>query len=304
MSTREESTRPIWNFLPALPVRHAPLFAWPPKPFSLLVWYAKYTINPAISGLAIIAVGFWFWMQAPIARYQSFELGWLLENHLRNLCLMIIVAGGLHLYFYTLNRQGSELKFDSQEFDKNHGRFTFNNQVLDNMFWTLASGVTFWTAWEAILLSSYANNAIPLLQWNESPIWFLLLFPILALWHELYFYFIHRLLHWPPLYRAAHSVHHRNSNTGPWSGISMHPYEHAIYFGSLLIHLVLPTHPVHALFHLYWLALGPAVSHSGYQGVYFKGKLRWATGSFFHQLHHRHFECNYATSCRQRAADV
>ena len=202
-------------------------------------------------------------------------------------------AASLFLY---VQQAGFRWEFDPRELDKNHERYTFNNQVLDNMFWTLLSGVTFWSASEAVFLWSYANGAIPLLIWSDSPVWFVLLFPLIALWHELYFYFVHRLLHWPPLYRIAHSVHHRNTDTGPWSGISMHPVEHAIYFASLVIHLVLPTHPMHLVFHLYWLALGPAISHSGYQGVSFNGKLLWATGSFFHQLHHRYFECNYATS--------
>jgi sterol desaturase/sphingolipid hydroxylase (fatty acid hydroxylase superfamily) len=294
---KEGFDKPVWNHHPELPVAHAPLFDWPPKPVSLLRWYAKSWISLSTSScLVLLALTMWFWMQAPIARYQVFELSWLLENHICNLCLMILVAGGLHLYFYTFNKQGSNLKFDPRESDRNHERFTFNNQVLDNVFWTLVSGVTFWTAYEAAMLWAYANDTMPLLNWGDSPVWFVLLFPLLAMWHELHFYFVHRLLHWPPLYRIAHAVHHRNSDTGPWSGISMHPYEHFIYFTSLLIHLVLPTHPLHLLFHLYWVALAPAVSHSGYAGVLVKRQNRFATGSFFHQLHHRYFECNYATS--------
>jgi lathosterol oxidase len=40
------------------------------------------------------------------------------------------------------------------------------------------------------------------------------------------FYLIHRLLHWPSLYKMAHSLHHRNANVGPWSVLSMHPIEY------------------------------------------------------------------------------
>ncbi|MDJ0935594.1 MAG: hypothetical protein QNI93_09365, partial [Kiloniellales bacterium] len=37
-------------------------------------------------------------------------------------------------------------------------------------------------------------------------------------------------------------------------------------------------------------------SHSGFEGLMVKGKKRMALGDFFHQLHHRYFECNYGTA--------
>jgi len=286
-----------WNHHPELPLARAPIFDWPAKPLEVLKWQARtwLTFSPA-TFFALLAVAVWFSQQKPIETYETFEFGWLLENHLRNLVLMTLVAGGLHLYFYTFKKQGEALRFDPRILARQNNRFTFNNQVLDNMFWTLASGVTFWTAYEAVMLWAYANNSMPLLDWQDNPVWFVILFPVLASWHELHFYFAHRLLHWPPLYRVAHAVHHRNTDPGPWSGISMHPYEHAVYFTSLLIHVVLPTHPIHLLFHLYWVAVAPSISHSGYAGILVGGKNRFATGSFFHQLHHRCFECNYATA--------
>ena len=73
----------------------------------------------------------------------------------------------------------------------------------------------------------------------------------------------------------------------------MHPVEHALYFSSLLIHLVVPSDPIHVMFHLYNLALNPAVSHSGFEALVVKSKRQMALGDFFHQLHHRYYECNY-----------
>ena len=297
MSRSSASENPIWNHEPELPLGYAPLFAWPPRLLVLIGWYARSWLSISTPPfLALLAVFLWYVPQKPLSTYQGFELSWLLETHIRNLGLMIMVAGGLHGYFYTFRKQGAELKFDPRQFETAHKGFTFSNQVIDNIFWTIVSGVTFWTAWEAVMMWAYANGQIPMLTWSDNSIWFVLLFPLLVIWHELHFYFIHRALHWPPLYRVAHAVHHRNLNTGPWSGISMHPLEHAVYFTSLLIHVVLPSHPIHLLFHLYWIALAPAVSHSGYAGILIGGKNRFVTGSFFHQLHHRFFDCNYATS--------
>jgi sterol desaturase/sphingolipid hydroxylase (fatty acid hydroxylase superfamily) len=46
------------------------------------------------------------------------------------------------------------------------------------------------------------------------------------------------------------------------------------------------------LFLAYWLTLATATSHSGYQELVV-GSYRTTISSFFHQLHHRYFSCNY-----------
>jgi sterol desaturase/sphingolipid hydroxylase (fatty acid hydroxylase superfamily) len=158
----------------------------------------------------------------------------------------------------------------------------------------LASGVTFWTAYEAFFMWAYANDLLPYyLDWTAHPVLFVLMLLAIPFWASLHFYFIHRLLHWPPLYRIAHAVHHRNDNTGPWSGLSMHPIEHIIYLSSVLIHVVLASHPIHILFHNQWNTLGAATTHTGFECITFKGIPILNLGSFHHQLHHRYYHCNY-----------
>ena len=100
-------------------------------------------------------------------------------------------------------------------------------------------------------------------------------------------------MHWPPLYKLAHALHHRNTNIGPWSGLSMHPVETAMFFSSILIHFLIMAHPVHVLFHLFHQALTAATSHTGFEGFEIKDKNRLHLGNFHHQMHHRYFECNY-----------
>ena len=73
----------------------------------------------------------------------------------------------------------------------------------------------------------------------------------------------------------------------------MHPLETLPYLSSLLIHLVVPSNPVHLLFHTYALTLNPALAHSGFDALLVRDKRQLELGEFFHQLHHRYFECNY-----------
>ncbi|WP_377194236.1 hypothetical protein [Ruegeria meonggei] len=42
-------------------------------------------------------------------------------------------------------------------------------------------------------------------------------------------------------------------------------------------------------------ALEAATSHTGFESLLVKDKSKLLLGDFFHQLHHRYFECNYGT---------
>ena len=161
------------------------------------------------------------------------------------------------------------------------------------MFWSLSSGVFFWTLYEVILFWAMANGWTPILYWSENPVWFALLLVLTPIWISFHFYWIHRLLHWPPLYKVAHGLHHRNTNVGPWSGLSMHPLEHLLFFSSVLIHLIIPAHPLHILFHMQHQSLTAATSHTGFENLLIKDEKTLALGTFHHQLHHRYFEVNY-----------
>jgi sterol desaturase/sphingolipid hydroxylase (fatty acid hydroxylase superfamily) len=215
---------------------------------------------------------------------------------LRNFVAVFVVVGGLHIWFYGIDGQGNVLRFDTRPINsRKNALFAFGYQTWDNMFYTLAFGVPIASAWEIFIRYQFANEWGTTVSFSENPIWFLLLFPLLTLYQGVHFYFIHRLLHWPPLYKRVHSIHHRNINVGPWSGLSMHPLEHFLYFSTLLIFLVFPAHPMHILFLLHWQLLGAPSGHSGYEAVFAKDKARLLIGGFFHQLHHRYFECNYGS---------
>jgi sterol desaturase/sphingolipid hydroxylase (fatty acid hydroxylase superfamily) len=75
----------------------------------------------------------------------------------------------------------------------------------------------------------------------------------------------------------------------------MHPVEHCIYFSSLLVHLVVPSHPVLVMFHGYMLALSAIFGHTGFHELLLGRSRRMIIGHFHHQLHHRYFECNYGS---------
>ena len=295
-STTGTRSKGGWHWHPALPFPRSPLATWPIRPLSFIknVVTAWLPISDKliVVGLSLIT---WFYFTPPLEDCRTFEIDWIAQIYLRNLALMVLVAGGLHLYLYVFRCQGNFLRFDSRELQKDNKRFTFNNQTHDNMFWTIASGVTCWTAYEVVGMWAYANGLMPYLAFDASPVLFVLMFVLIQLFGLFHFYWIHRLIHWPPLYRTVHYLHHRNVNVGPWSGMSMHPIEHLLYLSSVLIHVVVASHPIHFIFHLQQKVFLAASSHAGFDTVTVgrKSARGIKIGDFFHQLHHRYFECNY-----------
>lgn len=285
-----------WNHLPEIPLKVSPLFVWPLDPAELgkWVWNSWFLITERLIVLGI-AIASYYWFQPPLEESKTFAFGWIGQMYLRNLLLAFGVAGGLHLWFFTFSVQGKALKYDPRPLMVKGKQFTLGGQIRDNMFWTLGTGVLIWTAYEVLLIWALANGHISMVTWSGNPVWFLAIFFLIPIWESLYFYVIHRALHIPFLYKHVHSLHHRNINVGPWSGMSMHPVEQIIFLGSVLVHILVGAHPLHILFHLQYYFLTAISTHTGFQGLLINDKNRLALGTFHHQMHHRYFECNYGS---------
>jgi lathosterol oxidase len=296
MTDTNRPKREIWNHHPPFPIPNSALFAWPPQPKQALWWVTRRWVQ-LTSGTMFLATAIviWNWLQPAQDTMQTLAPGWVLTIWLRNLILLTLYAGSLHLWLFTFSKQGDQLKYDARPMMKNNGTFDFRDQVRDNMFWSLTSGVAAWTFFEVLYWWGVANHVLPTVGFHGHEVWFVVSL-ILPLWTGGHFYWVHRLLHWPPLYKRVHSLHHRSINTGPWSGLSMHPVESLLYVSAVLIHFVVPTHPVIFLVHIYIKCIGPAFSHSGFEGILAKDTKVMNSGDFHHQLHHRFFECNYGTA--------
>jgi sterol desaturase/sphingolipid hydroxylase (fatty acid hydroxylase superfamily) len=272
----------------------SPFFQKPLKPLKILSFLLKWggyllPWNLLFAGLAFLT---YFFLILRIAPANPLSLEWIAQAFLRNQILIWLMFGSLHLILIKQQRHGTDRKFNIRFMEKSK-KFMFGDQVLDNIFWSCVSGGTFWTAYEVLYFWLLAGNRIPTISFNSNPVWFVLLFLLLPIYRESHFYLIHRLIHWKPLLRTVHSVHHRNPNPGPWSGLSMHPLEHLLYFSSGVIFFIIPASPVHYLFLTIANGLAPAPGHTGFDSYLFKGWL--PGGDFFHFLHHRHVSCNYGT---------
>jgi sterol desaturase/sphingolipid hydroxylase (fatty acid hydroxylase superfamily) len=283
------------DWKPFYRIEYPPLFMWPVRPVQFLKWFFGYPgyLLPWNIIYALFSTMIWLYLTPSMATTQTFSVGWLSYLLLRNAAFVLIIFGGWHFFLYIRKSQSNSFKFDGKWPSTNNDAFLFRRQNIDNIIWTFACGVPVWTAYEAGILWAFANGYVPYISWTQHPVYCLAILLLIPAFHDVHFYLVHRLIHWPPLYRRIHSLHHNNVNPGPWSGLAMHPIEHVLYFSGALIHLVVPSHPLHVLFHLQHSGLTPAQGHTGFDRVVI-GRCAVSTSSYSHYLHHKFFECNYS----------
>jgi len=126
----------------------------------------------------------------------------------------------------------------------------------------------------------------------------ILAFPLMLLIHDAYFYWMHRIMHHPKLFRLFHLTHHKSNNPSPWAAYAFHPLEAVLE--SLIFVLFLFTIPVHSL-HLKFFFIFSLVynvyGHLGFE-LYPKNFTRhwfgkWINTSVAHNMHHQYFTGNY-----------
>lgn len=270
----------------------SPLFNWPIKPLAMM----KFLFGP--TGYVVryllyvmLAIATYKLLENDLKNFKGITIGWILLMHLRNQVMLWWVYGGYHLLLYTLKVQGNVQKYNPKWQQTSSKRFMWNNQVLDNVFRSSVISATFWTAYEVFYIWGYSKGFTPLINFDTNPVYFVLLFFLIPIIKEVHFYTIHKILHKGWLMRKVHSVHHMNPNPGPWSGLAMHPVEGFFYFSVLLMHFIIPSHPIHFFFTSQLTALSPAGVHTGFEGPLFGRK--FLSGDYFHYLHHKHVSCNY-----------
>lgn len=280
------------NWVPDRRCDFGPLCSWPTRPLAIAKWFVTgYVISWQLVYFGV-AAAVWFLTTPPVETLREIRPGWIALVLLRNLAIVVAWYGLWHLRLYVRRAQDTRTKYNAK-FPGDSRRFTFGNQTKDNVLWSLASGVPIVTAFEVVGLWLFASGRIPWLRWAEHPVWIVVIMLLVPIWRELHFYAIHRLIHVPALYKPIHSLHHRNVNPGPWSGLSMHPLEHVGYFSAMAIHWIVPSHPLHMLFNQFHLLMAPVPGHAGFERVEL-GDASLDTHGYAHYLHHKYFEVNYS----------
>jgi sterol desaturase/sphingolipid hydroxylase (fatty acid hydroxylase superfamily) len=281
------------DFTPIAAAGVAPVFVWPPRPLKFLAWLPHYFLpwNVFFMALGLIM---WVFLTPSKETLQTLHWHWIGYLLLRNSAVVLMIYGLLELRLYIRRAQGNRFKFNGTfPADKPSDVFMFKSQNIDNIIRCFGTGVPIWTAYEVGMLYAWAHGWGPWTTFADHPIALIALGLLIPMFHEAHFYCIHRLIHTPFLYKWVHSVHHNSVNPSPWSSLSMHPFEHLLYWSDILIHLVLPSHPLLMLYHLQVTGTGAVVGHVGFDKIE-AGGMAVDSHAYVHYLHHKYFEVNYA----------
>lgn len=204
----------------------------------------------------------------------------------------LLVAGIFYLVFHTwFPDKWQQRKLSTRRYKSGQLRREIGWSVITSILFSLA-GVLTLILWQNGDTNVYTE--INTYGWWYLPLSLLLSFFI----HETYYYWVHRLMHHPAIFRSVHKVHHDSNTTSPFTAFSFHPLEgllQAIVLPFTLI--IIPLHPIVILFNLMVMTFSSVINHlnieiypSGFN-KHFVGK--WLIGATHHSLHHKHFKFNF-----------
>ena len=91
-----------------------PLWAWPPRPLDVAKFIFGYPgyLWPVNAFFMLVAIVTWRYTQPELSRLAEFRLDWIAQNYARNVAMLVLFAGGIHLRLYTFRGQGTKHKFN------------------------------------------------------------------------------------------------------------------------------------------------------------------------------------------------
>lgn len=138
----------------------------------------------------------------------------------------------------------------------------------------------------------------PAIAASWGPVWPWVALLLMIVGHDAYFYWTHRLIHDPRLFRAFHRRHHRSHNPSPFTAYSFDLGEAAINASFVPIWMVLVPTPweMLGLFMLHQIVRN-TIGHSGYE-LYparrdGKPLFDFMTTTTHHDIHHAEAGYNY-----------
>ncbi len=138
----------------------------------------------------------------------------------------------------------------------------------------------------------------PALAATWGPAWFWVCLALIILAHDAYFYWVHRLMHSPRLFRVFHRRHHKSMNPSPFTAYSFDLGEAVIMASFVPMWLFLVPTPwgVTGLFMLHQIVRN-TLGHSGYELMPARADGRpmfdFLTSTTHHDLHHAQAGWNY-----------
>lgn len=129
-------------------------------------------------------------------------------------------------------------------------------------------------------------------------LWLALSLPIMLVMHDTWFYWTHRMMHHPKLFRTFHWTHHKSRTPTPFTAFSFDAPEAASHALFTTVYMVLfPMHPLIGISFTVVMIIRNVMGHAGHE-LHPKGWvdnkwLSWINTTTHHDLHHTRGTTNY-----------
>lgn len=214
------------------------------------------------------------------------------------LIFFVVITGRYFLMagiFYFIFYKWSPEKWKQRKINQHNYK---SSQLRTEMKWSVISSVIFSITgaltvllWQKGFTKVYTN--ISDYGWWYLPVSLL----IYMLIQETYYYWIHRWMHRPAVFRIVHKVHHDSKIASPFTAFSFHPIEallQAVFIPVLLV--LIPIHLYVIIILLTIMSFSSVINHLDIE-IYPAGSLnkfsKWVIGATHHSQHHKRFKYNF-----------
>lgn len=202
-----------------------------------------------------------------------------------------LIAGGAFWLFYP----AAKMPFPSQSVSPAHQW----KLIRQDIALSVASAFLF-ALLAALIMSTYNAGSTRLYSSIDEYGWGYLglSFCAILVLQDTYFYFTHRILHHPYLFKWIHQGHHRSRVPTPWTSFAFEPSEaliHGIFFVGLVF--AIPLHFVTLIAAFITMTLWAIATHLGFELIPSSFSLRWLRGGLIgpahHGIHHRQHQVHF-----------
>ena len=203
-----------------------------------------------------------------------------------------VIAGVFYFIFYNYKKN----KFKDK---KLQAEFPANSHIAREILFSVIT-LAIYCAISYLVLIAFSSGLTSIYLHISDLGWayFFCSILIMIILHDTYFYWTHRLLHLPWMYKQVHHLHHKSFNPTPWAAFAFHPIEafiSALYLPFFI--LFIPLHPFAIIIFLFYMTLINVMGHSGFE--WFSEKFRKSKSgqmqntSTAHNIHHAIGQYNY-----------
>lgn len=132
----------------------------------------------------------------------------------------------------------------------------------------------------------------------KGPTYFAVTLVAMILAQDAYFYWTHRAMHHPRLFRTFHWTHHKSKTPTPWSAYAFDVPEALVVVAFVPIWAaIVPMHDLAIFSFVTWQIVRNVIGHAGVEMHPVSGRpsrlFGWWNTSTHHDLHHQHGRSNY-----------